>query len=144
MANTTESIQDPKVLPAVASNVFTACKKCAADRYHKVLAHKTAASASVQCEVCGAKKTFKLPKPVKAKKPRKASSSSPKGPSWENLKEEIGVDTVQPYKMTTNFKAKTAINHPKFGIGFVTSSLPQKIEVVFEQGPVALVHNRAS
>ena len=145
---TTDQVQAvPTTLPAVASNVFTACKKCQADRYHKVLAHKTETSAQVQCEVCKAKKTYKLPKPpkvAKPKKPRKASSKTPAGPTWEALKTEIGTDSVQPYKMSANFKAKTAINHPKFGIGFVTTSLPQKIEVVFENGPVALVHNRAS
>jgi hypothetical protein len=143
MENTTPETQALTTLPPVASNVFTACKKCAADRYHKVLAHKTETSAQVQCEVCGAKKTFKLPKPAKPKKAKKKSAAkTPAGPSWDSLKEEIGVDEIQPYKMSANFKAKSAINHPKFGVGFVTTSFPQKIEVVFENGPVALVHNR--
>jgi hypothetical protein len=144
MTNTTATAEVPTTLPAVASNVFTACKKCAADRYHKVLAHKTETSAQVQCEVCGSKKTYKLPKPPKAKKAtkRKSTPKAPPGPSWQTLKEEIGVDELQPYKMGANFKVKSAINHPKFGIGFVTTSLPQKIEVVFENGPVSLVHNR--
>ncbi|HEX4922821.1 MAG TPA: hypothetical protein VFV50_02005 [Bdellovibrionales bacterium] len=142
---TTEQIANPTTLPPVASNVFTACKKCGVDRYHKVLAHKTETSAQVQCEVCKAKKTYKLPKPpkvAKAKKPRKASAKTPAGPTWQALKDEIGTDSIQPYKMSANFKAKSAINHPKFGVGFVTVSLPQKIEVVFEASTISLVHNR--
>ncbi len=142
MTNTTEVLSG---LPAVASNILTACKKCAVDRYHKVLAHKTASSAQVQCEVCNSKKTFKLPKATKPKTTRKkASPKTPAGPSWQSLKEEIGIDELHPYKMSENFRAKTAIEHPKFGIGFVTLSLPQKIEVVFENGSIALVHNRAT
>jgi hypothetical protein len=142
MTNTTDT---STTLPAVASNFLAQCKKCESERYHKVLAHKTPTSAQIQCEVCKKKSTFKLAKPAKPKKAKKKTSAkTPAGPTWASLKEEIGVDTVSPYKMSANFKAKTAIEHPKFGIGFITTALPQKIDVVFEAGPVSLVHNRSA
>jgi len=135
-------------LPAVAQNVFTACKKCAADRYHKVLAHKTATSAQVQCEVCGNKKTFKLSKPKAA---RKASSkkkdgkaASPAHPTWETLNEQIGTKEATSYKMGDYFKLNTAIQHPKFGVGFVVFESPARIDVVFEDAVRSLVHNRGN
>ncbi len=136
-------------LPAVAQNLFTACKKCEVDRYHKVLAHKTATSAQVQCEVCGAKKTFKITKP---KAPRKASTkrkkdgkaASPGHPSWETLNQSIGAEDTSSYKMSDYFKINTAIRHPKFGVGFVVFEASSRIDVVFEDAVRSLVHNRGN
>jgi transcription elongation factor Elf1 len=151
MAEKTEKPTNEKPLtelPAVAQNVFTACKKCGEDRYHKVLAHKTASSASVQCEVCGAKKTFKLTKP---KAPRKASSkkkdgksASPAHPSWTTLNETIGAGEANNYKMSDYFKLNTGIQHPKFGLGYVVFESPSRIDVVFEDAVRSLVHNRGN
>lgn len=142
-------------LPAVARNINLPCKKCGVDRYFVVLAHTSATSAKVQCEVCGAKQTFKLPKaqaPKKPAKPKSASKSkSTRPPSaaetaalYQELREKIGVDKLQPYNMRTKYTLATAIQHPKFGIGFVTAATPEKIEVAFEEGGRALVHNRPS
>lgn len=142
-----ETNQPLTVLPPVSQNVFIACKKCGVDRYHKVTAHVTDTSAKVQCEVCKSKKTFKLPKPKKpkAKKAKsKSKSSGPASPDWPTLKEMIGTANVQNYKMGENFKEKTALEHPKFGLGFVTMSTPQKIDVMFQDGLKSLVHNRGN
>ncbi len=132
-------------MPEVASNIYVPCKKCETDRYHKVLSHSTATSAKIQCEVCAKKSTFKLPKPKKAKstKPRKPKAgATPAGPTWEDLNKSIGADKAQPYSMTKLFGNKAAIKHPTFGLGYVTMSTPSKIEVVFEDGPKALIHNK--
>lgn len=138
---------EQNTLPAVAQNIFISCKKCESDRYHKVLAHTSETSAKVQCEVCGSKKTYKLPKPKIAKPPSKARKSKViknDSPGWETLKSEIGVGNIQNYKMSISFKNQSAIQHPSFGVGFIVQSTPQKIEVVFEDGVRQLVHNRQS
>lgn len=141
-------------LPAVARNINLPCKKCGVDRFFVVLAHATPTSAKVKCEVCGAKQTFKLPK---AAAPKKAASKSgtkakpkPRAPKpadtlalFHELRDKIGVEKIQPYNMRSKFNLATAIQHPKFGLGFVTSASPEKIEVAFEEGGRALVHNRA-
>ncbi|MGE5084935.1 MAG: hypothetical protein ACM3MG_01440, partial [Bacillota bacterium] len=49
-------------LPPVAKSFFAFCKKCDADRYHVVLAHTSATSAKIKCEICGSQKTYSLPK----------------------------------------------------------------------------------
>ena len=140
-------------IPAVARNIHLFCKKCDCDRYHVVVAHLTPTSAKVKCEVCGSQKTFRLPKAAKAPKkaasktasgkPRASRKSEPDSATvWADLKTQIGTDRIQPYNMKTKFSLANAIEHPKFGIGFVTGSTNEKIEVMFQEGGRALVHNR--
>ena len=138
-------------LPAVARNVNLPCKKCGVDRFFVVVAHTTPTSAKVKCEVCGASKTFKLAKPESAAKKKKVGTGAKKvsktrGPDpaqvWEELKTQIGTDALLPYSMKTQFKLANAINHPKFGIGFVTNASHDRVDVAFAEGTRALVHNR--
>ena len=44
--------------------------------------------------------------------------------------------------MKAKFALANAIEHPKFGLGFVTAATNEKIEVMFSEGGRALVHNR--
>ncbi len=137
-------------LPAVASRVFTSCKKCAADRYQIVLAHTNATTAKVECEVCHSKKSFKLPS-TKVKKVTGAAATK-KAQAAENRKnahsKEFGdlVASAQGGEQSYNMKAKFAMNdkikHHKFGVGVIRMSLQDKIEVVFEDEIRVLVHNR--
>lgn len=139
-------------LPAVARNVNMPCKKCGVDRFFVVVAHTSATSAKCKCEVCGASKTFKLttPKAAKAAKAPKAPGTkakrAPKGPNheevWNDLKSQIGTDNLIPYSMKSKFELANAIEHPKFGVGFVTNATPEKVDVAFVDGGRALVHNR--
>lgn len=139
-------------LPAVAKRVPTDCKKCGPDKYHIVLAHTTATSAKVQCEVCGSKKTFKLPKPVKkvrfgtpVRKPRATTIAAKKNAhdsEFNSLVESHSDDDTVKYNMKTKFSANQKIEHPKFGVGFIRSSMDEKIEVIFLDEVRSLVHNR--
>jgi hypothetical protein len=142
-------------LPPVAKSIFVFCKKCDADRYQTVLAHSTATSAKIQCEVCKAKSTFKLPK---AKKPagekksptgaalkRKTASATAKKNAhmdeYNNLAATAKGDTHN-YSMKAKFSMNQILSHPKFGMGYVRSTQVDKIEVVFEDEVRMLVHNR--
>lgn len=137
-------------LPAVARNINLPCKKCECDRYFVVVAHTSPTSAKVKCEVCGSTKTFKL---TKEKAPKKTASGAAKRPStrkpavdneavWNELKSQIGVDHILPYNMKSKYALANAINHPKFGVGFVTNATSEKIDVAFQEGGRSLVHNR--
>lgn len=141
-------MSEEKGLPEVASNFLSDCKKCGAERYHKVLAHPTPKSAKLQCEACGSKKTYKLAASG-AKKRKKADGGADKGnhkgqdtEMWEKLKTELGSERPAAYKMTAVFEIQTAIEHPTFGLGFVTEVAPQKIQVLFREASKYLVHNR--
>lgn len=143
--------QNPNELPAVARNIHLMCKKCGVDRYHVVVAHTSATAAKVKCEVCGAKKTYKIAtKSASATKKapgakRASRKSEPDHAAiWNDLKTQIGVDRILPYNMRTRYTLANAIEHPKFGLGFVTNATNEKIDVVFQEGGRALVHNRPS
>jgi uncharacterized Zn finger protein len=134
-------------LPAVARNINMPCKKCGVDRYFVVVAHTSATAAKCKCEVCGATKTFKLTKPKAAKKPGVKRVSKSREPDhaaiWNDLKSQIGDDNVVAYSMKSKFSLANAIQHPKFGVGFVTNATNEKVDVAFQDGTRALVHNRS-
>lgn len=136
-------------LPPVGKSAYTECKKCGTDRYHTVLAHKTATSAKVKCEVCGAQKTFSLPKAQKTGKvtrTRRAVSESSlrdaHSKEYEKLMQEHDSNPTQAYNMKLKFEAFHKLNHPKFGLGLIRTVQPEKIEVVFPDEIRSLVHNR--
>ena len=136
-----------EVLPKVATNFYYSCKKCETDRYHKVLAHPTPSSAQLECEVCKRKSTFRLSKKSSRKNSsatRQVKNQSLLYETWVQLKNQVGVDLISPYRMTDSFSVQSAIEHPQFGVGFVTSVQGQKIEVAFKEGPKNLIHNRSS
>lgn len=146
-------------LPPVAKSFTNYCKKCDAERYHTVLAHSTATSAKVQCEICKAKSTYKLAKPgAKAKVPgakrplagaalkRKEQAVSAKKNAHVNeytsLLASVEKSDTAKYNMKNKFPANSKVQHPKFGLGFVRSAQAERIEVVFADEVRQLVHNR--
>ena len=140
---TTVKPEDIKELPAVASNFFFYCKKCEGERYHKVLTHPTSTSAKLECEVCGAKQTFKLGAKKKAAGTGRKRKKTPTPEEvWSDLKTKVNLENIESYNMKKRFAAETAIEHPKFGVGVVTESNGLSILVTFQDGEKSLVHNR--
>lgn len=137
-----------KTLPKVASNIYYACKKCDAERYHRVLAHVDSKTAKLECEACGSKKTFKLEGNGMAKKAttgkkKTTRSKGPKGNSvYIELKEKVGEASPEPYRMSQSYQVNTPIEHPKFGTGIVCATTPDKIEVAFPDMNRSFVQNR--
>ena len=134
----------PKELSAVATRICLECKKCECERFFTVLAHSTKTSAKVQCEVCKAKKTYKLPSTKKKKARKKTtrrSAAEKHADKFKELKDAATGDAI-PYRMTSQFSVNNAIDHPKFGLGIVTEVSGHAIQVTFEDVDRALVHNR--
>ncbi len=140
-------------LPPVAKSIFTFCKKCDADRYHVVLAHTSATSAKVKCEICNSTKTFSLPKAQsKTGKPltgaaakKREQTANARRSSHRNEYDMLMSDEsakVVSYSMKEKFEKNQKLKHPKFGMGFIRDALNDKIEVVFEDEIRTLVHNR--
>lgn len=140
-------------LPPVAKSFHTYCKKCEADRYHTVVAHTTATSAKLKCEICKASSTYKLPKAgAAAKRPLAGAAAKRKenaeiarknahSDEYQKLIENAAGDTSN-YNMKIKFAINTKISHPKFGLGYVKAVQSDKIEVVFLDEVRNLVHNR--
>lgn len=143
-------------LPAVAKNVYTFCKKCDADRYHIVVAHKSDTSAKVKCEVCGSHKTYTLPKPGgEVKRAPKGAAAAKKAASensrrnqhaaeYEGLLAQHESKPVQKYNIKGKFELNHKLDHPTFGLGLIKSVYIDKIEVVFADEVRSLVHNRGA
>lgn len=136
-------------LPPVAKSFYTFCKKCEADRYHVVLAHKTATSASIQCEICKSKKTYSLPKPGAAKGKttggRAGGASVPRRShtgDYEVRMQNMQNKDATPYSIKGKFAENQKLNHAKFGIGFVIKTYDDKVDVIFTDEVKTLMHNR--
>lgn len=136
-----------ETLPPVAKSFYTTCKKCNAERYHVVLAHTSATSAKIECEVCHSKKSYSINK--KASKPkapramsstRVASAKASHAAQYEDLKNKSG--NSLKYSMKAQFKMNESLEHPKFGLGVVTQVFADKVEVCFSDEVRVLVHNR--
>ena len=136
-------------LPKVASSFSLECKKCGFERYHRVLAHVDARTAKVECEICKAKKTYKLDeggrvaKKAGAKKTKKETAAeSVRNEIFLKLREKLGSTKSKPYRMAEVYEVDMVIEHPKFGTGYVVNSVGERIEVAFEDANRALVQNR--
>ena len=138
-------------LPQVAKSLFTFCKKCNADRYHRVLAHTSTSKAKIECEICKSKKTYTAPKagatPVRKKAPgvkgvggRRTSHAD----QYNTLMLNRGTETGVPFNIRTKFEVNQKIDHPKFGPGFVQSVLIDRMDVMFSDELKTLMHNKTA
>lgn len=137
-------------LPAVAKNTYYPCSKCDSERYHRVLAHLSSTEARIECEVCGSKKKLNIGKKKMATKTSTTKSQGARVTkaekahleAWNELKEKFGDLTPEVYSVRGSYPANSALDHPTFGLGIVTESYPNKIEVCFEEGVKTLIHSR--
>lgn len=138
-------------LPPVARKVFYPCKKCECERYQVVVTHTSKTAAKLECEVCHTKNTMKLvdpsrpvkePKAPKAgAKPKKSNARTSSLSRWtEYSNKNI---PSKPYSMKEKFQADQSVEHPRFGVGFVTQVQGQSMIVLFQDGERTLVHSRA-
>jgi hypothetical protein len=137
-------------LPAVAKSFYTFCKKCDVDRYHVVLTHKTSTSAKIQCEVCKSIKTYNLPKAGSVAKAKKAvagakttrARKSTHADDFQALTTNRSAEKGIPFSIKTKYELNQKIDHSTFGMGYVKSVQPDRIEVVFESEVKTLMHNK--
>jgi hypothetical protein len=135
-------------LPPVAKSFYTFCKKCDIDRYHKVLAHTTATTAKIECEVCHSKKSYSLPKAgtearrAKATAAKTSARKTSHTGEYELRNQKQQNSEALVFSVKTQYKDNQKISHPKFGIGFVQKAHLDKIEVIFSDELKSLVHNR--
>jgi hypothetical protein len=61
---------------------------------------------------------------------------------FKELSEKLSGTAPSPYRMSGDYAVNAAIEHPKFGLGFVFAAAPARIDVAFNDANRALVHNR--
>lgn len=138
-------------LPPVAKSFFTFCKKCDADRYHRVLAHTSSTSAKIECEICHSKKTYSLPKAGSSSTKKngvaktagaRASSRRSHSDEFNTLMMNRGQESGTPFSIRTKYEINQKIDHVKFGPGFVKNVMIDRIDVMFEEEIKTLMHNK--
>jgi hypothetical protein len=135
-------------LPPVAKSFFTLCKKCGADRYHRVLAHTTTTSAKIECEICKSKRTYSLPKTSTTSKTKKPSTRTVSArrvshaDEYNTIMAKRGEEKGLAFSIRTKYELHQKIDHPKFGPGFVKAVLIDSMEVMFQDELKTLIHNK--
>ena len=102
----------------------------------------------VTCSMCGGTHNYKLKSSASVSASSDGAPATKKRATSSRRGKEaaaFSIDTNRPvksYDMNNNFSAGDVINHPKFGLGAVETSLPpNKIEVRFQEGKKMLLHN---
>jgi hypothetical protein len=137
--------------PRVGQEITAYCGKCKDERSHTVAAMDGDSVKRVTCSNCGGTHNYKLAPAGSAKAtaataegeapPKKKRASSRRSKEADTF----SIDPrrpVKPYDMNNSFSAGDVINHSKFGLGAVETSVPpNKIEVRFQEGKKLLLHN---
>ena len=134
--------------PRVGGEIAAYCGKCKDERTHIVSAMDGDIVKKVTCSMCGGIHNYKQKAPTSASEPASATEGTTKKRAGSRRSKEEPAFTIDPkrpvksYDMNNNFSAGDVINHPKFGLGAVETSLPpNKIEVRFQEGKKLLLHN---
>lgn len=140
-----------EALPPVAKSLFTFCKKCNADRYHRVLAHTSSTKAKIECEICKSKKTYTMAKAGATPARKKVAGTGTKtggrrgtshADQYNTMMLNRGAEAGVPFNIRTKFEVNQKIDHPKFGPGFVQNVLIDRMEVMFSDELKTLMHNK--
>ncbi|MFH1137729.1 MAG: hypothetical protein V1816_16805 [Pseudomonadota bacterium] len=137
------------------SEIDAFCTKCRLVTNHRVVAMLDGVVKRVICLTCEGQHNFRPPPgqkktgAPKIKRERKGvvrtMSAAGKAPltDWVRLKESLPPEEeIIPYRLSDAFEEGQAIEHPKFGLGFVAKVLNnQKINVLFERELKTLVMN---
>lgn len=62
-----------------------------------------------------------------------------KNKSWKELSDSFD-GKLKPYNAATNYYIGDAVEHDSFGVGFVTDSFGNEIDVLFKDGQHKLTH----
>jgi hypothetical protein len=126
-----------KSTPTVAGDPIQArCTKCRKNTDHIVITMAEEGPAKVQCGSCN--RQHKYRPPTAAQKPavkRTVNNKEAERKEWETLRPDMDSAKAAEYSMTGDYRVKSLINHPLFGLGIVQRVVgSQKVEVLFEDG----------
>ncbi len=128
----------------VGDDIDCTCPRCKVILSHTVLFFgEDGRIGAVQCRTCGLQHSYRSHGHEGLRRP----PPSPKmlrelveGGSFEERMSRLDQGLVRPYDMGESFRTRDAIEHRRFGIGFVLRVLEGKMEVLFKDGVRTLVH----
>ncbi|MEW5853218.1 MAG: hypothetical protein AB2A00_30840 [Myxococcota bacterium] len=135
----------------VGGEVDCFCTRCKMVLAHTVLAMVGTRPARVQCNTCHTDRNYR-PVDGEDRAPRRREPAEPAKPGRAGVVRESDYDRLMKnrdlsraprYSVKTTYALETVIDHPTFGLGLVTSVKgPDKVEVLFRDGPKVLVHGK--
>jgi hypothetical protein len=131
----------------VGSDIEAFCPKCRADTTHVVITKYEDEIRRVQCNPCGDVHSYRKPRGEMDDEPPEPLAvkkrAQLKKPTFEEYLAHAKVETARPYGFRETYANGDVVNHPKFGLGFVSELLSDdKLEITFKDGRRILVHNR--
>ena len=129
----------------VGDEVESKCTKCKKVTFHTVESMDGDEILKVICKVCGSKHKYRPPKKEKEKKSvsekrvlKKAKENEEK---WLELISDKSEEDAKPYTISGVYEVGDLIEHPKFGKGYVSDIIGNKMVVTFKDGDRKLVFN---
>ncbi len=137
-----------KKVPTAGDHTLSRCSKCKETSNHTIVAMVGDRVARVECNVCGSVHNHRG---TAAPKPRSTPPRTPAKPrksraqvQWADIMAVADQTRAIPYNIKTRVKTGDLINHPSFGMGQILSTTrPNKMEIIFEQGVKLLLCNVA-
>lgn len=131
------------------------CTRCKLDLAHTILAMVGSTIARVRCNTCGGDHVFRGQKGVKepgkvptaraTKAPRSTATRSQPAKtviSFDELLAERASRPTQAYSIRRTFALDDVVNHPTFGVGFVSGVRGDKVDITFRGDVKTLIHGR--
>lgn len=125
------------------------CTRCKMLLAHTILAMVGERPARVKCNTCHTDRTYRAPEGTP--RPRR-EAPEPAKPGRAGMVRESDFDRLMKgrdfsanlrYSPKVTFVLESIVDHPSFGLGLVTALKgPDKVEVLFKDGPRTLVHAR--
>jgi len=137
--------------PSAGDYIDSRCTRCRVVTNHTIVAMVGDTVVRVQCNTCGGAHNYHAPKAAKAERaPRAATAAAPKTPreprpakpkaqdlereQWLVASRDADPASAVPYSMEASFKVDSWVKHPVFGFGLVLAVVPNKVEILFQEG----------
>jgi hypothetical protein len=120
------------------------CTKCKMTLAHTILAMVGTKIARVRCNTCMGEHAYRGTA-AKTSKPRASRASTPKAKvlGWEEQMAGRDLSTARKYSVRESFAIDDLVNHPTFGVGIVTGTRIDKVDIAFKGESRTLVMGRA-
>ena len=133
----------------VGGEVDSFCSKCELVLAHTVIAMVGLKPVRVKCNTCQGEHKFRPAPGAAGDAPSVAKKKAARAPrekkveiSFEELLAARKKPAV-PYSVKRTFAVDDVLDHPTFGLGFVTAVRTDKVEVTFRGDVKVLIHGRA-
>ncbi|WP_432823227.1 hypothetical protein [Trichloromonas sp.] len=147
--------------PTAGDYIDARCTRCRVITNHTIVAMVEDRPVRVQCNTCGGAHNYHAPKAEKPERVVKSrAAAAPKTPraakeartartkaavleqeQWLAASRDADPTRAVPYSMEGVYKVNNWINHPLFGFGLVVSVVPNKVEILFQDGKKLLRSN---